>query len=101
MPVRHILDPEPFARYVMEEGADSFAMSSIKHYVERGIYPGDALGGLLENDLKKFLTHADERYTQSLVPLFKYVYNFVPADCWGSREAVVNYVKHGTKGVQR
>lgn len=62
--------------------------SSLIRYIEYGISPGDFLTGVLENDLSRACSHADEEMKHLLWELYIVIYNYVPYTCHGSKEAV-------------
>lgn len=68
---------------------------SINEYVERGIPQGDALDAIFMNNLRKFFWHADGHTLANCVAIYKYIYNKIPMDCWGSKEKYENWVAMG------
>ena len=57
-------------------------------YRSERMHPGDALLGLLMNDLGRFMRHADENTINNLRALYGHCYNQLPVECWGSPERV-------------
>lgn len=57
-------------------------------YVEHGIEPGGFLTACLENNLTLALARADYRNRRNIFEIVSYIYNELPARCWGSREHV-------------
>ena len=75
-------------------GANPRLLDGLVNYVEKGWAPGDALTGILENNLGKFVAHADPVTLENLKLLFQFVYNVLPSNCWGSAEAVDNFLEN-------
>lgn len=63
-------------------------LASLEAYIERGYPPGGFLGAVLENDLMGALGKADEVNLANLPAYAGYLYNEAPAGCYGSKEAV-------------
>lgn len=63
-------------------------LASIERYVMKGIPTGDFLYGVLTNDLGKTMWHGDAENLRALPDIWMYVYNRIPAACWGSKEKV-------------
>ena len=61
---------------------------SIERYVSRRIPTGGFLEAVLSNDLKEACARADNQNRQLLFEIVGYIYNEVPAQCWGSPEKV-------------
>ena len=79
-------------RYVDEYDADRNIIGTLVNYIERRFPCGDALSGLLENDLRKFMSHADRNTLNNLDTTFKFMYNVLPSFCWGSKEKVTAFL---------
>jgi hypothetical protein len=62
-------------------------------YAKDRIRTGDFLYSVLTSDLFASLEHADEQNKKDLFDICKFVYNELPAVCWGSREKVSNWLK--------
>jgi len=60
-------------------------------YVEDGYLPGGFLTAVLENDLMGALGHADIINQRALPAIGQWLYNYAPAGCYGSKEAVQRY----------
>ena len=58
----------------------------LRRWVEHGIYPGDFLTALLENDLIKTFGFADTENMENLLAYVSYLYNEMPMACRGSKE---------------
>ena len=73
--------------------------SGLLNYIEHGIGPGGFLTAVLSNDLIGAFMRADERNTYAMRDWVDFVYNYAPATCHGSPEAVDAWIKKGgTKG---
>lgn len=79
-------------RYISQYGANPRLINCLVDYVEKKWAPGDALTGILENDLRKFVGHADPTTFDNLKLLFQFVYNVLPGNCWGSKEKVTAFL---------
>lgn len=60
----------------------------LQRYLNRGIPPGGFLTAVLSNDLARAAMTADRWNKQRIPEVVRYVYNHVPPDAWGSREAM-------------
>ena len=69
--------------------------NSIDRYVNHRIEPGGFVRAVLENDLKGAFGKADAYNRERMFEIVKYCYNEIPATCWGSKEAVDNWLKGG------
>jgi hypothetical protein len=67
---------------------------SYERYVERGGHVGDFLTMVLQNDLAGAVGHADSTNRDLLTEHVRFVFNELPADCWGSESAVKSWVAH-------
>jgi hypothetical protein len=65
-----------------------YTMSALKRYVVDGIHPGGFLMAVLENDLSRAVSAADDQNIKVIPQIACFIYNRVPAHCWGSREKV-------------
>jgi len=62
-------------------------LQAIERYVKERIAGGDFLRSVLTNDLLGATRHADSENLAALVAIVRFLYNEVPSECWGSREA--------------
>jgi hypothetical protein len=75
-------------------------LESLDRYVNYGILPGHFLTAVLENNLAESLGRADADNRENLFEIVSYIYNEIPAICWGNPEAVREWIGHsGRKGV--
>lgn len=77
---------------VPEDIRDSLAL-----YVEHRIQPGGFLTAVLENDLREACGRADEENRHRLFDIVCYIYNELPAPCWGDRGAVHRWLTDGSE----
>lgn len=64
----------------------STTAQALELYLTQGIQPGSFLEGILSNNLKMACGSAD-RWNRSLIyDYVHFLYNYVPAICWGSPE---------------
>lgn len=80
----------------MEEGFSKmdipgYMQDGIRHYILDGINPGHFLTYCLQNRFIEAVTAADDTNAKKLVDWAKYIYNYLPGQCHGSREAVENW----------
>lgn len=65
---------------------------SIDRYVTYHCQTGGFLEAVLSNDLKESIGRADSEAIQNIPHIVAYLYNDVPAICWGSKEKVKNWL---------
>jgi hypothetical protein len=68
-------------------------------YIEHGHPVGDFLTALLSNNLKETFACADDVNAQHVRDYVDFLYNYAPAQCWGSKEAVEAWQLRG--GINR
>lgn len=61
---------------------------AIDRWVKDACPMGSFVNAVLENDLIQAIGRADEDALDNLKEIVKYLYNEVPAQCWGSKEKV-------------
>ena len=66
-------------------------LAALDRYVDAGIMPGDFLTAMLENDLKKTYQRVDGNNLKAIPEILSYIYNELPAACWGSPEKVTQW----------
>ena len=71
-----------------ECGIPDYMIGTLVRYVVNRIAPGDFLMAVLENDFMEACGRADSSNIGCLDAYAKFLYNYVPANCKGSREAV-------------
>lgn len=67
-------------------------MEALGRYIDGHIATGSFLRAVLENDLKGALGRADPECRAALHAIVAYLYNEAPGDCWGSKEAVRDWL---------
>ena len=67
-------------------------MGGLKRYIEDGTEPGGFLTAVLENDLERAVSNADEENMANLPAYVAYLYNEAPMGCWGSRKRVIAHM---------
>src|SRR6266702_2435822 len=70
---------------------------SIDRYVNNRIPAGGFLQAVLSNDLKEACARADNQNRYLLFEIVGYLYNEIPASCWGSPERVENWLTPDVK----
>lgn len=70
-------------------------MAAMKHYVATGQVSSDFLIAVIDNDLKKAVSHADDHNREILYLYVMWFYNRAPTVCWGSRENRLNWTGVG------
>jgi hypothetical protein len=71
----------------------------ISAYIETGIDPGGFLQAVFENDLMGAVLQCDEDNQGCLKQIFKFLINYAPSQCYGSKEAYSEWrVKGGQTG---
>lgn len=69
--------------------------SSYRRYVLDGGHVGDFLRNVIENDLVGAVQHADGTNEGLLAEHVTFIFNELPASCWGSEEAYRSWVDQG------
>ena len=67
-------------------------LESLQAYVNDRRPTGEFLRAVLENDLCESFGRADIGNRESLFEIASYVYNELPANCWGSPEKVKDWL---------
>lgn len=70
-------------------------IEDILRYVNDKVPPGDFLQAVLENNLKESFQRADEDNIRSMFEIVQFIYNEIPASCWGSPEKVKKWLEKG------
>lgn len=77
------MKPQPGAYAHIQDVVDS-----LTHYINEGRHPGDFLMAVLENNLKESFGRADSHNQAHMIDIVRYLYNYCPSACWGSKENV-------------
>jgi hypothetical protein len=72
----------------LEAGVPQRTIDSLRRYIEDRIQPGGFLLAVLTNNLVASFMRADEGNCIALKDIVAWVYHQAPSTCWGSREAV-------------
>jgi len=72
-----------------------YMMRCITEYVEDHIPPSGFLRAVLQNDLTEACSRADSVNIRILGAYVAYLYNEVPAICWGSPAKVAAWLERG------
>jgi hypothetical protein len=73
----------------------------VKRYVEDGLLPGDFLQGIIANDLRQAVHHADNNNRRMIVEWVLWFRSNAPASCHGSRAKMIAWASHhGLKGTE-
>lgn len=73
---------------------------SLDRYVKQGIPPGGFLTAVLENNLFEAVGRADEYNLATLASICRYIYNDLPATCWGSPQRVTDFLATHERGLE-
>jgi len=71
---------------------DERYLKSLVRYGTERTPVGDFLTAVLRNDLQMSLARADEVGRSQLLHIAQFVYNEMPALCWGSKQKVRDWV---------
>lgn len=66
---------------------------AFEEYILLGYPPGSFMGAVLRNDFVAAVCHADVENKQHLVDIAKWMLNNAPRACWGSEQAVRDWLK--------
>ena len=67
----------------------------IDRYVNYRVPPGSFVRACLENNLKEAFGRADDANARAMKKIVIYMYNKIPAHCWGSPERVKAWLAEG------
>lgn len=77
------------------KGLPDHMEESITGYVFEGRPVGNFLQALLKNNLQMTFAYADEQNRKRIHQWVQFIYNDVPADCWGDDERIKNWIEIG------
>ena len=78
----------------------SSTKSDLDAHANQGRGAGHFVTAVLENNLSRAVSYGDERNLLDLVEITKYVFNHLPAECWGSPDRVDKWRAHrGLEGL--
>lgn len=81
-------DMNMYTTEALKAGVPNHLVSGLALYVVMGIRPGGFMTAVLENDLKGAIACADANSYAGLKELVQFLYNSVPASCYGTPEKV-------------
>lgn len=93
-----MIDPLAHAKAELDAGlylVPSHMRKAIADYVLYGHHTGGFLAALLSNDLMTAATKADFENLRSLADWARFLHNYTPANCYGSREQYEHWIKCG------
>lgn len=77
----------------------SYMREGMERWIEHGIRGGSFMMALLENDLQNAVGNADGQNLAALQAWVRWLYNYAPFACWGSKEKVEAWEERkGMKG---
>ena len=86
-------DPDDSAvARAIEYGIPAHIAPGLIRYIHEHVQPGGFLLAVFENDLFKTFAKADMSSRGALERITSYIYNHAPAGCWGSKEAVKQWL---------
>jgi hypothetical protein len=87
--------------FVMQEQPMTFLRQedrkSIERYHKEHEDPGSFLKACLENDLISAMRLADTYHAVTIFPIMAFIYNFLPMNCYGSKEKVIAWLQQRGK----
>jgi hypothetical protein len=69
-------------------------LEDLNRYVTEHVLSGNFLYALLSNDLSQSFSHADSETIAAMYDYVQYVYNYMPIQCWGSKEKVNAWIEN-------
>lgn len=70
-------------------------VDSIQAYVETGRPVGSFLEAVISNDLSESFGRADHNNRHRMFDIVSFIYNEMPAPCWGSKKKYEMWIKKG------
>lgn len=67
-------------------------IQTLLNYVLHRFQPGGFVTAVLVNDLMESIGRADKENRETLPAICTYIYNELPANCWGSYEIVTQWL---------
>jgi len=78
-----------------ENRIPQWTLKSLRNYIESGVPTGGFLESVLSDSLFGAFNKADSDNREALHDIVMFIYNEAPADCFGSKEHVSEWVLHG------
>lgn len=66
---------------------------NMRRYMELGIEPGSGLSSILQNDLVRSFSNADDIVSKKMHDIVMWLYNEAPSESWGSPENFKNWIE--------
>lgn len=85
----------PAIQDINYDGLPEHMRHGMQTYIEAHEEPGGFLMAVLENDFMEACGRADEENLMRLHDYAIFLYNKVPATCWGSKEKVKAWLERG------
>ena len=92
-PDKNALEAE-FITTLLEYGIPIHLHGGLARYVFEGVPTGHFLNAVLTNDLYEAVNRADDSNQRAIAALAKFLFNNVPASCFGTDEKVTTWCKH-------
>jgi hypothetical protein len=70
-------------------------MGGIERYINDHVPPGEFLQAVICNDLREAVGRADDENMSNLPAYVAYFYNEAPGTCWGSMDAMKQWLSSG------
>ncbi|MCK9435013.1 MAG: hypothetical protein M0R32_09400 [Candidatus Cloacimonetes bacterium] len=67
-------------------------LEDLNRYATDHVLSGNFLYALLSNDLSKSFSYADSETMNAMYDYVQYVFNYLPLQCWGSKEKVDDWL---------
>ena len=88
--------PRPFeTKAAAERMLPSHKVKPMLSYVFQGVRTGGFLRAVLVNDLRGAFERADSINVRYMYAYVDFLYNWAPAECWGSEEAYEEWITSG------
>lgn len=85
----------PFNEWHNYDGVPEHTRGALLRYRDRGLEPGGFLTSVLTNDLFGAIGRADAENLQALKVICAWIYNRMPATCWGTPERMQDWITVG------
>ena len=82
---------KPYRHHGLTASAEM--IGHLRAYAEHGAPLGDFLGAVVDNDLSKACSRADEENAANLPALVAWLYNEAPHGCWGYAGAYGQWIE--------
>jgi len=87
----HVLNKQE--KLLLEQtGASTLVVNALIDYIEERRKVGHFLTAVLSNDLNDAFARADDTNVEAIGTLIRWIYNYAPSLCWGSKEKVERWL---------